>query len=258
MTNTPNVLSEMDRMTIQVGNENMPIDLVNSRRALEAILTATDSPWSYVVTPNAQHLQLLRDDPTLALVYADASMSLPDGWPVAALCSMITRTRVERVPGSNLLEAVLTSAGKGRPIVFVGGESGSAYSRLAARAAAAGWLALHEPAPRAELQDPEDRARLVLRVARSAHGGIAVIGIGAPRQEILAREICEQPGSGVALCLGMSINFSSGATRRAPAWVQRLGLEWAHRALQDPKRLAPRYAANFVTLLMTTRENALR
>ncbi len=46
---------------------------------------------------------------------------------------------------------------------------------------------------------------------------------------------------GLALCVGASINFLTGDERRAPGWMQRLGIEWLYRLLQDPRRLAARY-----------------
>lgn len=246
------------RLHIRVGQANMPIDIVSRSKALEAILSATAESWGYVVTPNAQHLQILRQRPDLRDIYGGARFSLADGWPVAVISSMVARAPVERVPGSDLMEAVLDSNGAGRPLVFVGGNDGDFWRRLAARARATNWDPLHEPAPRAELEDPRTREALLTRVGASALGGIVVVGVGAPRQELLARELCERPGNGVVLCLGMSINFSSGAIRRAPKWLQAVGLEWAHRALLEPRRLLPRYAENFLTLIKTTQENAFR
>jgi UDP-N-acetyl-D-mannosaminuronic acid transferase (WecB/TagA/CpsF family) len=46
---------------------------------------------------------------------------------------------------------------------------------------------------------------------------------------------------GLVLCVGASLNFLTGAERRAPRWMQRFALEWLYRLAQDPKRLARRY-----------------
>jgi exopolysaccharide biosynthesis WecB/TagA/CpsF family protein len=45
----------------------------------------------------------------------------------------------------------------------------------------------------------------------------------------------------LALCIGASINFLTGAEKRAPRWMQRLGVEWLYRLLRNPRRLAWRY-----------------
>jgi N-acetylglucosaminyldiphosphoundecaprenol N-acetyl-beta-D-mannosaminyltransferase len=41
--------------------------------------------------------------------------------------------------------------------------------------------------------------------------------------------------------VGISFSFVSGQVARAPAWMRRTGLEWVHRLVQEPKRLARRY-----------------
>ena len=53
----------------------------------------------------------------------------------------------------------------------------------------------------------------------------------------------------LSIQLGASFDFLAGTAKRAPAAWQRLGLEWMYRALSDPKRLGPRYAANIGYLL---------
>ncbi len=59
----------------------------------------------------------------------------------------------------------------------------------------------------------------------------------AHRDRIVAR---------VALCIGATIDFLAGEKARAPRLMQRMGLEWFHRMLTEPKRLVPRYATNAV------------
>ena len=44
-----------------------------------------------------------------------------------------------------------------------------------------------------------------------------------------------------ALCVGATIDFLAGEKARAPMWMRKLGLEWLHRMLSEPKRLAKRY-----------------
>jgi len=45
----------------------------------------------------------------------------------------------------------------------------------------------------------------------------------------------------VALCVGATLDFLAGEKARAPAWMRRLRLEWLHRMLSEPRRLAARY-----------------
>ena len=68
------------------------------------------------------------------------------------------------------------------------------------------------------------------------------LAVGAPQQEALAQMLKSRGiARGLAFCIGASVNFMTGAERRAPLWVQRLGLEWLFRLSMDPRRLAKRY-----------------
>jgi N-acetylglucosaminyldiphosphoundecaprenol N-acetyl-beta-D-mannosaminyltransferase len=88
-------------------------------------------------------------------------------------------------------------------------------------------------------------AELRLAVARACvhrQWDVALLCVGCPAQELIARHIAELGcTSGIALCVGASIDFLTGARARAPLWVQRLSLEWAYRLLQEPRRLWRRY-----------------
>jgi len=73
------------------------------------------------------------------------------------------------------------------------------------------------------------------------------LAVGSPRQEIVARKLKALGNqSGVALCIGASILFITGDEKRAPQWIQIMHMEWFYRMLQDPIRLFPRYAHNFL------------
>jgi len=66
------------------------------------------------------------------------------------------------------------------------------------------------------------------------------IGLGAPKQEVWMYKNCEKinaPMFGV----GAAFDFYAKTTKRAPKWIQEIGLEWFYRLLQNPKRLFGRY-----------------
>ncbi len=56
-------------------------------------------------------------------------------------------------------------------------------------------------------------------------------------------------GAPVLIGIGGTLDFLTGVTRRAPSWMQRAGLEWLHRAVSEPRRLAGRYARDLVVFL---------
>lgn len=79
------------------------------------------------------------------------------------------------------------------------------------------------------------------------------IGIGTPNQHHVASRMRDLGAAPVILCVGAAFDFASGTKNRAPRWMQRLGLEWCHRLLSEPKRLGPRYlveSPRFVTAVV--------
>jgi UDP-N-acetyl-D-mannosaminuronic acid transferase (WecB/TagA/CpsF family) len=68
------------------------------------------------------------------------------------------------------------------------------------------------------------------------------IAVGCPQQEQVAQRLkARGRASGLALCIGSSINFLTGTEQRAPRWMRDLGMEWLYRAIRNPVRLGRRY-----------------
>jgi N-acetylglucosaminyldiphosphoundecaprenol N-acetyl-beta-D-mannosaminyltransferase len=68
-----------------------------------------------------------------------------------------------------------------------------------------------------------------------------LVGLGSPKQEWLIDRLRPQLASTWMIGVGASFSFTAGEAHRAPQWMQRTGLEWAHRLAQEPGRLARRY-----------------
>jgi exopolysaccharide biosynthesis WecB/TagA/CpsF family protein len=97
------------------------------------------------------------------------------------------------------------------------------------------------PAP-GQLSQSAERRHAVARACANRTWDILLLCVGCPAQELIAREIaavgCK---SGIALCVGASIDFITGKSVRAPLALQKLKLEWAYRLLREPSRLWRRY-----------------
>jgi N-acetylglucosaminyldiphosphoundecaprenol N-acetyl-beta-D-mannosaminyltransferase len=67
------------------------------------------------------------------------------------------------------------------------------------------------------------------------------VGLGAPKQDLVGARLRERNAAPAIFCVGAAFDFVSGVKRRAPEWMQRSGLEWAHRLGSEPTRLWKRY-----------------
>nr|AFB69921.1 N-acetylglucosaminyldiphospho-undecaprenolN-acetyl-beta-D-mannosaminyl transferase [uncultured bacterium] len=153
----------------------------------------------------------------------------------------------ERVAGSNLIWSVSRAAAHdARTVYFLGGDPGTAERAadvLRARFPGFVCAGTHCP-PFGFEKDPRQREEIENRL-RAARPDLVYVALGSPKQERLIGELRTKLAEDLAatwwLGIGISFSFVTGDVRRAPRWMQRLGLEWVHRLGQEPRRLARRY-----------------
>lgn len=201
-----------------------------------------DASYAYLVTPNVDHVVRLHENQdsarSLRPLYDAADLCLCDS-KILHLLAKVRRVELPVVPGSELtaalFERVIRPADR---IAIVGGDA-ELLSALRSRYPKVEFVQ-HCP-PMGLRTDVAARAAAATFIAQSG-ARFSFIAVGSPQQEMIAKEASRIPGAtGTALCIGASLEFLTGQTKRAPRLMQRLSLEWAHRLLSDPKRLWKRY-----------------
>ena len=91
----------------------------------------------------------------------------------------------------------------------------------------------------------EEQPDIVERI-NAARPGILFVALGNPKQELWMGRNLKKLRVGVAIGVGGTFNFVAGRVRRAPLWMQRCGMEWIYRIVQEPGRLWRRYAYGLV------------
>ena len=227
---------------------NAPFDLIEHDAVVEMIAKSDPAGrFRYVVTPNADHVVRLNREPDLRPYYDSAWLTLCDSRPI----SLFARTRsrkVTHVTGSDLtvsLFRLVVKAGD-RIALIAGGEQVVDDLRLAYPDVD---FRVHIP-PMGLWTNPQAQHDCVEFALREG-GRFLFITVGAPQSEKIAYLLSQQPSAtGIALCVGASLEFLVGTRKRAPFWMRRLSLEWLHRLASDPKRLWRRYVHGFVPLMM--------
>ncbi len=196
--------------------------------------------FAYVVTPNVDHLIRFHDDPAFRASYADAANILLDSRFLAHVLRVSKGIRVRVCTGSDLTAQLFSRViAPDDRIVLIG------CSDAQARALAAqyGLSALsHYNPPMGFIRDPTAVEACLHFAETHSPFRYCFIAVGAPQQELLAQSLKKRGvARGLALCIGASVNFMTGKERRAPLWMQRMGLEWMYRLASDPGRLARRY-----------------
>ncbi len=196
-----------------------------------------NAPFAYVVTPNADHLDRLRRNPALRQTYEAALFRLFDSRFLARFARLLGQYPPPVVTGADLTAMLLPSlAGERAGVV---GMNDAAFVALQERFPRINFIR-HNP-PMGLLHNQAAFAEAARFVA-SANARFVFFAIGSPVQELLAQDIARQgQAAGLGLCIGAALEFAAGTRSRAPAWMQRAGLEWLYRLCQEPRRLGPRY-----------------
>jgi len=197
------------------------------------------SHFGYVVTPNVDHVvRLARASGAVRAAYAGAALCLCDSRVLARLarlCGVVLPV----APGSDLTAALFARVVRAGDRIVIVGATDEDIERV--RSLYPAFDFVHLAAPYGLREDGAARAELA-RKAVAAAGRFTLLAVGSPQQELIADAMAGEAGaSGTGLCIGASVDFITGRQRRAPALVQRLGLEWGWRLGSDPRRLARRY-----------------
>jgi N-acetylglucosaminyldiphosphoundecaprenol N-acetyl-beta-D-mannosaminyltransferase len=213
---------------------------MDAAAAAAALATlAADAPFAYVMTPNADNFVRISRDPALRAIYERALIRLLDSRVVARAARLLGLAPPAVAPGSDLTAELLRHhLAPGERVTIIGLRPAYLAPLIAACEIAPPF---HHNPPMGFERDPAAmRAAVEFVLAHPAR--FVFLAVGSPRQEMLADAIrATGRATGLGLCVGASLEFLAGASRRAPRWMQRAGLEWLHRLGSDPRRLARRY-----------------
>ena len=201
------------------------------------------SRGGFVCTANVDVLRQWRESSEVRRLVSQADLVVADGMPIVWAAGLQGSHLPERVAGSTLvLSLTAAAAGAGASIFLLGGNPGTADAaakklvELSPRLQVSGTLC----PPVGFEQDALWMARIE-RTLRLAAPDIVYVGLGFPKQERLIVWLREKLPTVWFVSCGVSFSFVAGEIQRAPVLVQRLGLEWLHRLVQEPRRLFKRY-----------------
>lgn len=197
----------------------------------------------YITFVNAHTNVTAYEDKAYCKVQRDAKINFADGQSIVFYEKRHGFSKAKRVAGPDFMEEILKiSAEKGYRHFFYG-SSPKVLKKLEEK--------LKQKYPNVEIKmySPPYESNLSrdygkdLQMINDFHPDFIWVGLGAPKQE---RWMNLQNGkvNGVMLGVGVGFAFHAGTIKRAPKWMQNVGLEWFWRMLTDPKRLVKRY---FVT-----------
>jgi len=215
----------------------MPLDCLTRDEAVGRVRVGLEQRrGGSVLTPNVDILRRYRRSPSLRRVFEETELLVPDGMPLVWAARLQGTPVPERVTGTDMLWAVAAVAAEhDATIVLAGGREGVAQRAAERMAAAHPGLNIRA---RSCYVRPETAARQIEELA----GALValdpdVVYVGLPfdiQVQAISRVRPRLPRTWF-IGVGSSFDFVTGDRPRAPKWVQRAGLEWAHRLVYEPQ-----------------------
>jgi N-acetylglucosaminyldiphosphoundecaprenol N-acetyl-beta-D-mannosaminyltransferase len=195
----------------------------------------------YVCAANVHMLMEAYDSPAFAGMVNNADLVTPDGMPLVWMMRAKGCRGQGRVYGPTLMLSVLKAAARENLAVgFYGGRLHVLEKLVNEMQARFPKLNIvFSCSPSFDGIGLEEEAEVVEKINQSGTQ-ILFVGLGCPKQEIWMAQHHDRVQA-VMIGVGAAFDFHAGRTPQAPAWMQRLGLEWFFRLLMEPRRLWWRY-----------------
>jgi N-acetylglucosaminyldiphosphoundecaprenol N-acetyl-beta-D-mannosaminyltransferase len=211
---------------------------------IDQCITGGGSP-KYFITANLNYVMLCERNDRLKEINEKASFILADGKPIVWATRFRKKKLPERVAGADLIPLLCAHAAEKKyRLYFLGGAPGTA--EIAAQKMKEKYPGLEiagiECPPFRQLTEEEHLAQL--ERIRQSNTHLLFVAFGQPKGEYWMSENLAQTGVPLAVQIGGTFYFMSGRLARAPRWMQKVGLEWLFRWLQEPRRLGGRYISN--------------
>ena len=179
----------------------------------------------YIVLPYSEFIVRAQQDKEFRKILNDADLSLCESRGLRIVSRFLNKQFKENIAGVDLIfklrgrifllggkRGVADKAGKELNTKIVGSEHG--YQNL----------------------------EKVIEKINKIRPNILLVALGSPRQEKwINKNLKKMPSVKVAIGVGGAFNFISGRIKRAPKFLQKIGLEWLWRLILQPWRIGRIY-----------------
>jgi N-acetylglucosaminyldiphosphoundecaprenol N-acetyl-beta-D-mannosaminyltransferase len=193
-------------------------------------------------------------------IYKNADYVLCDGVPVKWASEFLGTPIKQRITGLDVLPRIFPFALKNDFSIFLLGASPGVAETLKqvmeAKHPGVQIVGTFVPPFRAVFSEEENEQ--MIQAINAVKPDMLLVSLTAPKQDIWIAENLEKLDTHVAIGIGGAFEVAAGMIKRAPVWMQKAGLEWFYRFLQEPKRMFKRYfveAPVFIPLIIKQRFN---
>jgi N-acetylglucosaminyldiphosphoundecaprenol N-acetyl-beta-D-mannosaminyltransferase len=223
------------------------ISVIDQERAREVLFDAVrNGRRGYVTVTGVHGVMEAQDDESFRAILDNSLLTTPDGMPMVWMGKLQGEQSIARVYGPDLvLNLCEHSRAENFSHFFYGGAPGVAEDlagKLSALFPGLNIAGSFSPPFRQLLGDELSALQQQVRLSRP---DFFWVGLSTPKQErFMAEHLKSLPETKVMVGVGAAFDLLTGRVQQAPAWMQRSGLEWLYRFIQEPRRLGRRYLVN--------------
>ncbi|MBL8433581.1 WecB/TagA/CpsF family glycosyltransferase [Zoogloea sp.] len=213
------------------------LDMEESLAVVEGFIRS-GRPHQHVVV-NVDKIVKASRDPGLRRIINDCDLINADGMPVVWASRLLGKPLKERVTGVDLFEALMARAAQKGWRVFLLGAREEVVSGVA-RLYPARYPGLTIAGYRNGYWSQAEEEEVVAQIS-AARPDILFVAISSPTKEAFLARYQAAMKVPFAMGVGGTFDVAVGHVKRAPVWMQKAGLEWFYRFLQEPRRMFRRY-----------------
>ncbi|KLN63536.1 MULTISPECIES: WecB/TagA/CpsF family glycosyltransferase [Vibrio] len=231
------------------GTMTETVDLIKSR--------ISDKQFTQHVVVNVAKIVNMRKDEALSESVTECDIINIDGMGVVWGARFLGHQVPERVAGVDLFHSLNAMAEEESfPVFYLGAEE-SIVQETAAR--------MHKKHPDLAIAGTHhgyfwDDEESVVQLIKQSGARLLFVAITSPKKENFINKWRDQLGVDFVMGVGGTFDVVAGKVNRAPSWMQKYGLEWLYRVIQEPRRMWKRYLvtnSKFAWLLLTEKSKRL-
>lgn len=213
---------------------NKPVHLINIEEAVQILHQRMgNGQKQFVIAQNPEKIMKSREDKELSSIIEDkATLLIADGVGLVIAGRILGHPPISRVTGVGLFEEMLSLANQEKKRVFLYGSSPDVNQKAA--------QILQQRYQHLQVVGRQDgfeqNSEHIIRKIQESQPDYLFVALGTPRQEKWIAEYLNQLPVQLVMGVGGSFDVLTGNVKRAPRWMQKLGIEWLHRLLKQPTR----------------------
>lgn len=231
----------------------IPIDVLTMVETIKKIETSIQKKESiHHVVVNAAKMVNAQNDNQLRDSIVNCDIINADGQAVVWASKILKQPLPERVAGIDLMENLVLNAYENNFKIFLLGAKEDIVKKVSDI-----YKKKYNPEIIAGYRNGyfgADEEHEVAKQIANSGADILFVAITSPKKEIFLNKYKDIIKTPFIMGVGGSFDVVAGFTKRAPLWMQKIGMEWFYRFLQEPKRMWKRYLVNntkFIAMIFT-------